>query len=60
MSKSELIRRAGAFPLGISFSCIAPRDNRHCGSCNKCAERQAAFAAAQIHDPTVYAVSSAA
>src|SRR5687768_14919503 len=37
MSKSELIRLAGAYPLELSFSCIAPEGHRHCGTCNKCA-----------------------
>jgi 7-cyano-7-deazaguanine synthase len=60
MSKSELIRLARAYPLELSFSCIAPAGDRHCGACNKCAERQAAFAAAELRDPTVYAVGSSA
>jgi 7-cyano-7-deazaguanine synthase len=55
MSKSELIRSAGAYPLELSFSCIAPVGNLHCGRCNKCAERRAAFAAAGRNDPTEYA-----
>jgi 7-cyano-7-deazaguanine synthase len=54
-SKSELIRLASRYPLELSFSCIAPVNNRHCGTCNKCAERQRAFAAAGIPDPTEYA-----
>jgi 7-cyano-7-deazaguanine synthase len=55
MSKSELIRSAGAYPLVLSFSCIAPVGDRHCGRCNKCAERQQAFSAAGVNDPTAYA-----
>jgi 7-cyano-7-deazaguanine synthase len=56
-SKSELIRLAQEYPLELSFSCIAPVEGRHCGACNKCAERQAAFAVADIPDPTDYAVA---
>jgi 7-cyano-7-deazaguanine synthase len=54
-SKSELIRLARNYPLELSFSCIAPVGDRHCGACNKCAERQAAFQKAEIPDPTEYA-----
>ena len=32
-----------------------PRGLRHCGRCTKCAERQHAFAAAGVPDPTRYA-----
>lgn len=54
-SKSELMRRAGALPLGDTFSCIAPVGGLHCGRCNKCAERRQAFQEAQLPDPTEYA-----
>ena len=30
-------------PLELTFSCISPLRGLHCGHCNKCAERQAAF-----------------
>jgi 7-cyano-7-deazaguanine synthase len=56
-SKSDLIRIARDYPLELSFSCIAPVADRHCGACNKCAERQAAFTAAGIPDPTDYALA---
>ena len=39
------------------FSCIAPRAERHCGHCNKCAERQLAFTQLGMADTTVYATS---
>jgi len=47
----ELGRRA---PLAFTFSCLAPQNGRHCGRCNKCAERQRAFALAGMVDPTPY------
>jgi 7-cyano-7-deazaguanine synthase len=55
LHKAEVLGRGRALPLGLTFSCIRPRDDRHCGACNKCAERRAAFAAAGLPDPTVYA-----
>jgi len=48
----ELGRNA---PLELTFSCIAPIDGLHCGTCNKCAERQTAFRDASMKDPTPYA-----
>jgi 7-cyano-7-deazaguanine synthase len=49
-----VIRRARELPLEHTFSCIAPIEGRHCGRCNKCAERRRAFAAAGVDDPTEY------
>ena len=43
--------------LEQTFSCIDPRDGRHCGRCNKCAERRHAFASCSIDDRTDYAQS---
>jgi 7-cyano-7-deazaguanine synthase len=54
LSKVEVIRRGEGLPLEHTFSCIAPVDGRHCGRCNKCAERQRAFVAAGVKDPTEY------
>lgn len=42
-------------PLELTLSCLRPRGTLHCGQCNKCAERQAAFAAAGLVDRTRYA-----
>jgi 7-cyano-7-deazaguanine synthase len=42
-------------PLELTMSCIAPLANLHCGRCNKCAERQAAFREAGMVDRTRYA-----
>lgn len=58
LHKVDVMRRGRDLPLEWSFSCIAPAAGRHCGSCNKCAERQRAFADVAWPDPTVY-VSSA-
>jgi 7-cyano-7-deazaguanine synthase len=55
LHKSDVLRRARAAPLGLTFSCIRPHAGRHCGRCNKCAERRKAFATAELHDPTDYA-----
>ncbi len=54
-TKAQLIRRAASVPLALTFSCLRPVGRRHCGRCNKCAERQKAFLRAQIADPTRYA-----
>jgi 7-cyano-7-deazaguanine synthase len=54
-SKAEVIRRNKGLPLELSFSCLAPRGKRHCGRCNKCAERRQAFKKAGITDRTRYA-----
>lgn len=42
-------------PWHLTFSCIRPRGEVHCGACNKCAERQKAFRDAGLADPTIYA-----
>jgi 7-cyano-7-deazaguanine synthase len=57
LTKEQVLRRGHrlGLPLHLSFSCIAPRRGLHCGRCNKCAERQQAFRAAGIADPTKYA-----
>jgi 7-cyano-7-deazaguanine synthase len=54
-SKVDVIRRGEAWPLHLSFSCIAPVGRHHCGRCNKCAERRRAFRMARVEDKTIYA-----
>jgi 7-cyano-7-deazaguanine synthase len=56
LSKAEVLRRGRDLPLEHSFSCIAPVNGRHCGRCNKCAERRRAFAEAALPDPTDYGI----
>ncbi|MCS6815970.1 MAG: 7-cyano-7-deazaguanine synthase [Blastocatellia bacterium] len=57
LSKSEIIQRGRHLPLELTFSCLAPVGQQHCGRCSKCAERQQAFAQAGLADPTAYAHS---
>jgi 7-cyano-7-deazaguanine synthase len=62
--KEDVIRRGQQ--LGVAFeltlSCMNPRvagnEIRHCGQCSKCRERQEAFSAAGVSDPTRYAASA--
>jgi 7-cyano-7-deazaguanine synthase len=55
LKKREVIRRGRDLPLEHTFSCIRPVTGRHCGVCNKCAERRRAFVDAGVNDPTEYA-----
>jgi 7-cyano-7-deazaguanine synthase len=55
LSKAEVMKRGQELPLEWTFSCIRPVDGKHCGQCNKCAERRRAFAAAALPDRTAYA-----
>jgi 7-cyano-7-deazaguanine synthase len=57
LTKAEVIRRGRHLPLQYTLSCLGPVGGRHCGRCNKCAERHAAFVAAGVADPTEYGVS---
>jgi 7-cyano-7-deazaguanine synthase len=54
LKKAEVLRRGRTLPLELTFSCIRPRQGRHCGACNKCAERRRAFADAGLPDRTPY------
>jgi 7-cyano-7-deazaguanine synthase len=54
LGKAEVLRRGRHLPLGDTLSCLVPVAGRHCGRCNKCAERRRAFAAAGLPDPTRY------
>ena len=55
LHKREVLRLGVGLPLELTCSCLAPVDGLHCGRCNKCAERQAAFREAGLPDPTAYA-----
>lgn len=54
LTKIQVVRRGRGWPLYLSFSCLAPQRGRHCGRCNKCAERQRAFCEAGVADKTEY------
>lgn len=55
LTKTEVLERGRGLQLQHTFSCIDPKAGGHCGHCNKCAERQRAFAALRIEDVTHYA-----
>ena len=55
MTKRQVMQLGRELPLALTFSCIAPVGEMHCGRCNKCAERQGAFREAGIDDRTAYA-----
>jgi 7-cyano-7-deazaguanine synthase len=57
LDKRQVMRLGRGMPLEWTFSCLHPVAGLHCGSCNKCAERQQAFRLAEIEDPTPYAVA---
>ncbi len=59
LKKVDILRRGGNAPLEWSFSCINPKSGKHCGRCNKCAERHKAFENAGLHDPTSYCAEDA-
>jgi len=55
LDKRQVMRFGEGLPLELTFSCIAPVAGEHCGRCNKCAERRAAFRLIAAEDPTRYA-----
>ena len=55
LTKGQVIRRwDGIVPWKLTFSCLKPAGRRHCGRCQKCAERRNGFRAAGVADPTSY------
>ncbi|MCR4412401.1 MAG: 7-cyano-7-deazaguanine synthase [Thermoguttaceae bacterium] len=54
LTKKQVMELGRGLPLELTFSCIAPHGKTHCGRCNKCAERQAAFRLGDLEDPTTY------
>jgi 7-cyano-7-deazaguanine synthase len=54
MKKEDVVQLGKGFPLELTFSCFVPDGGRHCGRCNKCAERQRAFSRAGVEDATKY------
>lgn len=55
LTKPEVIRGADAGDLALSFSCVDPQFDLHCGRCIKCGRRKSAFGQAGVPDPTRYA-----
>jgi 7-cyano-7-deazaguanine synthase len=55
LSKRDVVVRGANLPLHLTFSCILPTQGKHCGMCNKCAERQKGFRDAGLPDRTEYA-----
>jgi 7-cyano-7-deazaguanine synthase len=54
LHKTDVILLGRDLPLHLTFSCINPVEGRHCGACNKCAERKQGFRAAGVADLTKY------
>jgi 7-cyano-7-deazaguanine synthase len=54
LTKAQVLRRCPGLPLELTFSCLDPAEDKHCGRCNKCNERRRAFLEARLADPTVY------
>jgi len=55
LTKGQVIRRWSGISWEKTFSCLNPKATRHCGRCQKCAERKHGFRAAGVADPTRYA-----
>jgi len=54
LTKVEVIKLGDHLPLELTFSCISPVGQNHCGTCNKCAERRKSFTSALVQDRTHY------
>lgn len=57
MNKPEVMRCVPDLDYTPTFSCLAPREGRHCGRCNKCGERRRAFAESGRRDPLLAATA---
>lgn len=53
-TKQQVMQLGRDYPLQLTYSCIDPRGELHCGECNKCGERREAFRLAGLADPTRY------
>jgi 7-cyano-7-deazaguanine synthase len=60
MHKEDVIRLGASLgvPFELTLSCMNPRDGVHCNACSKCRERQQAFTAGGVVDPTRYQARS--
>lgn len=54
LTKAQVIARYPDLQWEKTLSCLRPVTGKHCGRCQKCAERKAGFRAAGIPDPTRY------
>jgi 7-cyano-7-deazaguanine synthase len=54
LHKADVLALGRDLPLHLTFSCIDPIEGRHCGRCNKCAERKKGFRDAGMKDLTAY------
>lgn len=54
LSKTEVIGLGKKLPLELTYSCIRPVGETHCGDCNKCAERRLSFVKAGVKDISRY------
>jgi 7-cyano-7-deazaguanine synthase len=55
LHKADVVRMGANLPLDLTFSCISPLGELHCGDCNKCRERQEGFIEASVPDRSSYA-----
>lgn len=55
LTKAQAIRRWPELAWEHTFSCLNPVNRKHCGRCQKCAERKSGFKKAGVEDPTQYA-----
>ncbi|HEY2155649.1 MAG TPA: 7-cyano-7-deazaguanine synthase [Isosphaeraceae bacterium] len=60
LEKADVLRRGTGLPLWLTFSCLDPVEGRHCGRCNKCAERRRGFGEQGRADRTDYAAAPVA
>ena len=54
LTKGQVIARWPGLSWGKTFSCLEPVRDKHCGRCQKCAERKNGFKAAGVADPARY------
>ncbi len=54
VKRPAIIKKGDDLPLDMTFSCINPQSNHHCGSCYKCQQRRRCFEEAKAKDNTEY------